>query len=199
MSTGFPFFLPAVHEGLHALRRNWGWLLTLGILEILAGIVAIAYPVQSTDVAMQVAGILLFIGAGVQFASAIWALRWGGFFLHLIIGLLYLFVGEVLFEHPFEGALIATWVLAVFLVAGGVIRIVGALSQRFAAWGWTLLSGIISLLLGIMIWRQWPVSGLWVIGTFVGIELIFSGWTWVMLAMAVRSIPEQMPPPNAPV
>jgi uncharacterized membrane protein HdeD (DUF308 family) len=64
-----------------------------------------------------------------------------------------------------------------------------AVLHRFSGWPWVVLNGVITLVLGVMIWRQWPESALWVIGLFLGIDLVFSGWTWVLLALAVRSIP----------
>jgi uncharacterized membrane protein HdeD (DUF308 family) len=189
MSTSFPYFLSRVAEESHALRRNWFWFLLLGILLIVAGTLAIMYPVLATLASVEVFGYLLVFGGAVEVVSAFWAGRWGGFFLHLLGGLLYLFIGAVLIERPGLGAAGYTLMLAVFFVAAGLFRIVFALGHRFSAWGWTLLSGVITLLLGILVWRQWPASALWVIGTFVGIELIFSGWSWVMLGLAVRKLP----------
>jgi uncharacterized membrane protein HdeD (DUF308 family) len=197
MSMGFPYFLPSVHEGLHALRRNWGWFLLLGILDVVVGIAAITHPGIATLTAVWFFGILLLIGAGVQFAAAIWGLRWGGFFVHLAVGVLYLFLGVIFLEHTVEAAAFWTLVLAVFFVAGGIIRMVVAVSQQYAAWGWSAFSGFVSLVLGVIVWRQWPIDTVWLIGTLVGIELIFHGWTWIMLALAVRSIPSpatQAPP-----
>ncbi len=91
--------------------------------------------------------------------------------------------------NPAVSAVALTLLIAVFLMIGGLFRILTALTVRFHHWIWVLLNGVISLLLGVMIWSQWPVSGLWVIGLFIGIDLIFYGWSLIMLAMAVRSIP----------
>jgi uncharacterized membrane protein HdeD (DUF308 family) len=77
--------------------------------------------------------------------------------------------------------------VAACLLVGGILRIVVSLVERFEGWGWSLLNGVVSLLLGAVIWRQWPLSSLWFIGLFVGIEMLFSGLSWVMLALAVRS------------
>jgi uncharacterized membrane protein HdeD (DUF308 family) len=71
------------------------------------------------------------------------------------------------------------------------MRIVLSLLERFEGWGWVLLNGVISLILGVGIWRQWPVSGFWVIGLFLGIEMVLSGWSWIMLGLAARSIQKQ--------
>jgi uncharacterized membrane protein HdeD (DUF308 family) len=190
MSTnGFPFFLSGVAEELHDLRRNWGWFLALGVALIAAGTLAILYPVLATFTTIEVFGFLLLFGAGVEAVSAFRAPRWGGLFLHLFTGLLYLFIGTVIVERPGLGAAGYTLMMAVFFVAAGLVRIVFALTQRFSGWGWALLSGAVSLLLGILIWRDLPASALWVIGTFVGIEMLFNGWMWVMLGLAARSLP----------
>jgi uncharacterized membrane protein HdeD (DUF308 family) len=90
-------------------------------------------------------------------------------------------------EEPATAAAAVTLMLAAFLFVGGLFRIIAALTERFPHWGWLLLSGVISLLLGILIWRQMPLSSLWVIGTFVGIEMIFSGWSWVALGLALHA------------
>lgn len=188
MSAGFPFFLGAATEELQGLGRHWVWLVGLGGALIVVGLLAIAFPIVATLRTVQVVGILLLCGAGVEVASAIWARRWRGFLLHLLTGLLYLFVGLAIVDRPALGAEGYTLMLAVFFVAGGLVRIFMAVSQRFHGWPWQLLSGAVTLLLGILIWRQLPVAALWVIGTFVGLDLMFNGWSWVMLGLAVRQL-----------
>ena len=190
MSAAFPYFLsPGADQELRPLRRNWGWLLALGILLILVGMAAISSPVVATLATVEIFGVFLLIAAVVEFASAIWAIGWGGFFPHLLCGLLSLFLGVLLVDRPGLGAAGYTLVLAVFFVAAGVLRVGHALSRRFSGWGWTLLSGAVTLLLGVLIWRDFPESALWVIGTFVGIDLVFNGLSWVMLGLAARALP----------
>jgi uncharacterized membrane protein HdeD (DUF308 family) len=173
---------------VEALRKSWCWFLALGIALILLGFAAIASPMVATFVTVELFGILLLIGAFVELGSTIWARGWSGFFHHLLSGLLYLFLGVVLVERPGLGAAGYTLVLAVFFVASGMVRVAFALTHHFEGRGWTILSGAISVLLGVMIWRQLPESALWVIGTFVGIELVFNGITWVMLGLGLRKI-----------
>jgi len=100
--------------------------------------------------------------------------------------------------HPQAAAITATgWlVLAAAFMVGGLFRIVSAAADRFHGWGWVLLNGVITLVLGVMIWREWPESALRVIGLFVGIDMLFAGWSWIMMALAVRSVPAQ---PSSPV
>jgi uncharacterized membrane protein HdeD (DUF308 family) len=186
MSTGFPLMAGAV-EG--RLRRNWGWFLVLGILLILAGVCAMRAPFMASFATVNVVGYLLLFGAGIEIASGIWTGTWGGFFLHLLGGLLYLFLGALILDRPLEAMAVYTLILAMFFVASGLVRMVFSLTHRFHGWGWMFLSGLVTFALGIMVWRQWPEAALWVIGLFVGIDLIFIGLSWVMLALAVRSLP----------
>jgi uncharacterized membrane protein HdeD (DUF308 family) len=189
MSSGFPYFRSQGEEDLQALRGAWLCFLSLGIALIVLGVLALSFPAVATEAVVLFTGILLICGAGVEMASAFWSRRWSGLFLHLLCGLLYLFAGVIFLDRPGEGAEFYTLMLAIFFVAGGVIRIVLALERRFSGWGWTVVSGIIALVLGIMIWRRLPGVAFWVIGTFVGIDLLFNGWSWIMLALAVRTIP----------
>src|SRR5262249_12593973 len=111
------------------------------------------------------------------------------FFLHLLAGLLHLILGVLMIEKPLRAAEILTLMLAVSFLIAGSIRIVVVLTERFSAWPVGLVNGIVTLLFGIASLEQWPESSYWVIGLFVGIDLIFNGWSWVMLALAVHAIP----------
>jgi uncharacterized membrane protein HdeD (DUF308 family) len=172
---------------LEALRKNWGWLVAFGLALILVGMCAISYSFIATITAMYVFGIFLLVGGAVQVVSAVWAHNWRGFFLHLLVGVLYLVGGLFLIEHPGVAAAGLTLMLAACFVVEGILRIVLPLTERFEGWGWVLLNGVITLVLGIMIWRRWPYDTEWVIGLFVGIDLIFNGWAWVMLGLGLKA------------
>jgi uncharacterized membrane protein HdeD (DUF308 family) len=90
-----------------------------------------------------------------------------------------------------ENTLLLTKILAIFLIVVGALDILSALIQRFHGWGWVLLNGGVTLLLGLLINRQWPSSALWVIGLFVGIEMLFNGWAWIMLSLGLKSYKEK--------
>ena len=115
--------------------------------------------------------------------------KWSGFFIDLLTGILYVVVGFMMIANPGESAAALTLLIAMFLMFGGIFRIVVAISTRYQHWGWLLLHGVVSLLLGISIWRQWPLSGLWVIGLFVGIDMLLNGWSLVMLGLAAHKLP----------
>lgn len=130
---------------------------------------------------------VLFITSGViQTIQAFQTRQSNGFFLDLLAGIFDLVIGVLLVTHPTAGALALTLLLAAFFLVGGLFRSVTALSLRFPNWGWSLLGGIVSLFLGILLWTEWPGSALWFIGMCIG--MIFHGWGWVMLTLAVRAV-----------
>jgi len=166
--------------------RNWGWFLALGIIMIILGTLALGSALVVTLVSMIFFGWLLIFSGVFEAVQSFWQRQWGGFFLHLLVGLLYALVGFMLVTNPGASAVALTLLMAIFFMVAGVFRIVAAITMRFPQWGWMMVSGIAALILGLLIWGQWPASGFWIIGLFIGIELIFTGWSWVMLALAAR-------------
>ncbi len=177
------------HE-LVAIRRRWVWLLALGIVLVVVGTIAIGMPLVTTLATALTIGVLLLLGGGVQLVGAFWTRDWSGFFLMLLMGVLYIVLGLLFVRQPIQAAEALTLLLACTLMVSGVFRIVGSLVHRFHQWGWIFFGGVLNLALGIMIWLQWPISGFWAIGLFVGIDMLFSGWTWIMLALRLRSLPK---------
>jgi uncharacterized membrane protein HdeD (DUF308 family) len=188
MSSVFPYFPSANATEMEFLRGKSLLAIALGGVLVLVGVLALSFPVITTVETAVVFGVLLLIAGALQMGTAVWARGWGGLFLHVLVGLLYAFVGLVLIDRPAIASVELTLVLAVFLVAAGLFRVVAALCLRFSGWGWSLLNGVIALVLGVLIWRGWPDDGVWVIGTLVGIELLFNGWSLVMLGLAGRSM-----------
>lgn len=173
-----------------AMRRNWIWLLILGIALMVLGTIALVTAVPFTVASVLLFGVLLVTGGLLHAFQAFGARDWTGVAVHLVLGLLYLVVGGVLMANPIGGAVSLTLVLGIFLLAAGIFRAVLALQMRPARnWGWLLLSGVIALVLGLVILAGWPGTGLWVIGLFVGIEFLVSGWGLVMFALGSRSVP----------
>jgi uncharacterized membrane protein HdeD (DUF308 family) len=173
------------------LRRSWGWFLALGVVLIVLGTIALGSALLMTVASVFFFGWLLIVGGVMEAVHAFWRKRWAGFFLDLLTGILYVVAGWMMVTNPKESAVLLTLLIAMFLVFEGVFRIVAALTARYPHWGWVLFNGVISVLLGILIWRQWPYSGLWVIGLFVGIEMLLNGWSLVMLSLTGRKLPEE--------
>ena len=170
-----------------SLREVWVFLMGMGIALMFLGLAAVGSSLIATFATVLVFGILLLLGAIFQVVTAFWGRSWRGFFLHLLTGVLYLVAGILLINNTVGAAMGLTLLVAVCLMVSGAVRIVLSAIERFDGWGWVFMNGIVSVLLGAAIWRQWPLSGLWVIGLFVGIEMLFSGLSWIMLAVAARS------------
>jgi uncharacterized membrane protein HdeD (DUF308 family) len=181
-------FGPRIEEDLRRLKDSWLWFVILGVALIVLGMAALSYSVLFTIASVEVFGFFLVIGAVVLIGASFFTGSWGGFFLTLLIGALQLITGVICVRHPAEAAIVYTLLLAVFFMVGGLVRIMVALSGQFRSWPWVLLNGIVTLVLGVLIWAQMPYSGLWVIGTFLGIDLIFNGASFLALGMGVRRL-----------
>ena len=173
-------------DELHHLRKHWLGLLLLGIALVLVGTMAIVSSFIATLATVTFFGTLLFIGAVLQMVNAVTCRNWRGFVVNLLAGILYGVVGLMMMTHPLQAAAGLTLLIAAAFMVGGIIRIVVAAIERFHGWPWVMLNGFISLFLGLYIWRHLPESAFWVIGMFVGIDLIFSGWSWIFLALGIR-------------
>lgn len=172
-----------------AIREKSGAFLLFGALMVFFGVAAIGWSCLATITiaAVWIFGVLLAAGGLTEIVSAV---RGGAHrLLHGLLGVLYLVVGAMIVSAPAVSAIKLTLVMAIFMIVSGVFRVVYALGHPGAQRGPLLLSGALSLMLGVMIYRQWPSSGLWVIGLFLGIELILTGWLWIALAMAARRLP----------
>jgi uncharacterized membrane protein HdeD (DUF308 family) len=180
------------HE-LEHLRSHWGWFMLLGCLLVACGTAAVVFPavMAATSVfAMLVLGVCLMLSGLATVVGSFWTGRWSGFLVQLLVGLIYLAAGFVVTGHPGVTLVMMTLFISVSFIVLGAFRIIGALLVRYPQWGWSLLNGAITLLAGIVIYRHLPADALWVIGLLVGLEMLFNGWTWIMLALAVRNIPK---------
>jgi uncharacterized membrane protein HdeD (DUF308 family) len=187
---------PRYHECLN-LHKCWFWFMTLGIALIVLGALAIGAAVITGLATVLVFACLLMAGGIVEIVNAFLARSWRGFFVHLLSGILHLLVGVLMIEYPDKTAKFFTLLLSLAFLVGGCLRIIVSLAERFPDWGWVLVNGIITAALGIAIWRHMAEDGFMVIGLFVGIDLIFNGWSWVMLALIVKT-PSPEPPPSEP-
>jgi uncharacterized membrane protein HdeD (DUF308 family) len=180
---------PFVRENVRALRANWFWFALLGAALLILGLAALSYSVLATVATALVFGYFLLAAGVFYLVGAFFTRGWGGFFLSLLAGVLHLAAGFIVLNHPLEALVVYTLLMAVFFFVEGLFRIVAALAGRFHHWGWVLLNGVITLLLGVLIWRQWPWSGLYVVGLFVGINLIISGANYIALGLTARRLP----------
>jgi len=175
-------------SGIDEVRKHSTWFLVIGIALVILGMIAIGYAVEMTIVSVLFLGWLLIIGGIFEVIHGFSRRQWSGFFINLLAGVLYAVAGVVMIANPALAAVSLTLLIAIILIVAGLFRLVVAFSTPLHHRGWLILNGVISILLGVMIWRSWPVSGLWVIGLFIGIDMIFDGWTEIMLALTARRL-----------
>jgi uncharacterized membrane protein HdeD (DUF308 family) len=189
MSTNQFTYNPFV-AGINEIRSSWGWFLTAGIGLLVLGAICIIGSVAATFATILVVGWLLLFGGVVALVHAFRMRTWSGFFLYFVTALLRGFTGYLLIRYPLAGALTFTLVLALFFVVGGLLRTIGAAMMKFLNWGWIVFSGVVSVVLGIMLLVQMPVSSLWFLGFAVGVEMLVDGGSLVGFATAIHGLPK---------
>jgi uncharacterized membrane protein HdeD (DUF308 family) len=173
--------------GLEPLRAKSGWIVALGVVYVIAGLIALGSVVFATVVTVFVVGIMMLVAGIAEVINAFQVKSWGKFLLWLLLGLLYIVAGFATFENPLFAAAVFTLVLGFALIASGVMRIVLAFGMKQETpWIWVAVSGVITLLLGLIIVVHWPVSGLYILGLFLGIDLVIAGVSWIGIGFGLR-------------
>jgi uncharacterized membrane protein HdeD (DUF308 family) len=172
----------------HEIVQYWGWFLAFGIGVLILGIAAVVRSVAATVVSMLFFGWLLVLASGIEIAQAVMVGHWVGFFQHLLTAILFGIVGLLIVMRPVVSAEVATVFMAMFFLIGGLFQMISSVAVALPGWGWQTADGLLTFVLGLLVLAQWPASGLWVIGLFVGIDLIFYGATWIALALGLRAM-----------
>lgn len=170
------------------LEKNWGWLLAFGLLSIALGTIGLGMTFMLTELAIVFFAALLIVGGVFQLLDALKCNGWKSTGWHVLIALLYVAAGVYMTLHPTLAAVSLTLLLGAMFIAVGLLRAIMAFQVKPAkGWWWPLVSGVISLILGGLILAEWPQSGLFIIGLFIAIELIFNGWSYLFIALAARA------------
>jgi uncharacterized membrane protein HdeD (DUF308 family) len=165
-----------------------GWVIFAGISLLVLGIAALMYDVTATIASVVLFGWLLTVAGFTQIVHAFQVRTWSGFFLYLLDGILRATAGTLLVLYPGTGAETLTLVLSFYFIVGGLFKTFASISLQFPSWGWSVASGLVSVVLGVMLAVQWPASGMWFIGLAVGIDLILYGWALLMFAAAIKRL-----------
>jgi len=169
------------------LRAGSGWIIALGVVYVIAGFIALGSVMMATVASVFVVGVMMIIAGVAEVFNAFQIKTWGKFLVWALLGVLYIIAGFFAFENPLLAAAVLTLVLGASLVASGLVRIFLAFSmKRESPWIWVALSGVITLLLGGIILAHWPVSSVYTLGIFLGIDLIFAGTSWIGLGFGLR-------------
>lgn len=173
--------------GLEELRANWRWLVGLGIVWMVLGALAIIVPFGATLAFEILLGAIFAVGGVIQIAQAFRLRNWKGYGTNMLGGVLALVLGVLLLVYPFQGVLTLTLFLGAFFIVSGVVQVISALQHReLRNWGWILASGILGIVVGVLILLGWPSTAVWAIGVLVGIELIVTGWSLLMIGLSAR-------------
>jgi len=183
--------------GHEELRRFWNWLLILGIILVVVGVIDLGFVPWVTEAFVIYYGLVLLFSGVVGGVQAFRFRRGAAFFLGLLSAVLDVVVGLLMLNYTWDAAAIMTLLLAAFFLVTGLFRILTSISWRFPNWGWSLLAGVVSVLLGLAIWRRWPLSIYWTVGLFVGLEMLFRGWALIMLSLAARRLTAKAGQPGA--
>jgi uncharacterized membrane protein HdeD (DUF308 family) len=175
--------------GIAEVRRSWGWFLALGILLMVLGATCIAKAQTATTFSIRALGWILVISGVFWLMNSLFTVALPVFFLFLLNALIRGGVGYLLIRHPNAGAEGVTMVLAVLFVVGGLFRTAGASVIKFPWWGWTLLSGVVAVGLGVYLLANWPVASTFFVGIVIGVDLLFDGGALIAFAAAIRSLP----------
>src|SRR5215469_3316309 len=173
--------------GLAPLRAKSGWIVALGVVYVIAGLIALGSVVFATVVTVFIVGVMLLLSGVAEVISAFQIKNLVKFLPWMLLGGLYIVAGFLTFENPLLAAAILTLLLGFALVASGIMRIVLAFSMKQEMpWVWVAVSGVITLLLGLIILVHWPVSGLYILGLFLGVDLIIAGMGWIGIGLGLK-------------
>jgi uncharacterized membrane protein HdeD (DUF308 family) len=171
------------------VKKSGGLVVLLGILTIVLGVLCMGAPLVTGLAVGMLAGGFLLIGGIFKIIFAFKAPTWGKGILGFLLGALTILCGLIMLGRPLLGLASLTLVLAAYFLVDGIFEIIVAFQIKpMKGWGWTLVSGIAAVLLGYLIWRQWPLSGAWAIGILVGINLIMSGWSMIAFGGVTRAV-----------
>jgi len=172
-------------------HKNAGWLVALGVLQVVIGVVVLAAPLAGGLTVTLVIGMAMIFGGIARLVAAFAADSFGIGALAFVWGLIVAATGFYIFTNPGVGLVTLTLVLSMMFFVSGITECVAAFQVKpERGWGWMLTGGIVTVLLAFMIWRQFPFSGIWLVGTLLGVNLLMSGMTTVMIGSAARKLTE---------
>lgn len=171
------------------IRAQWGWYVALGAALVVLAIFACLNLYAATVASVYMVGVLMLVGAVAQVVHASRVRRWGGFIAWLLSGLLYAAAGVLTFTNPLLAAATLTLLLALALIASGLMRIWWSAALRpLRGWSWVTTSGVISVLAGLVFVAGWPQNALWLLGMLLVFDLAFQGIAAIAFGLTLRRL-----------
>ncbi|WP_342643114.1 HdeD family acid-resistance protein [Rhodoligotrophos ferricapiens] len=166
----------------NSITTNRRWFVALGIALLVIGFLAIIFPIVFTLTAQVLVGIAMLVGGIAVLVHAFSERSWGGLIWEILVGALYVIAGLYFIFDPLGGMVAFTIALAAFFIVDGVFRIImGVKARPHSGAVWAIIGGIVSILLGVLIWSGLPGSATWAVGTLLGINLAFAGATFLAM------------------
>lgn len=174
-------------KGLAEVKQHRGSLLVAGIISLILGTIAILAPLAATVAVVWIIGAVILVQGVIQLIHCFKSAQWSAFAWNLLWAVVYIIAGGLILARPLLGAVTITLLLAAFFIVEGVVKLGLAMKLKPAPrWGWVFFSGIMGLVLGLIIFAGWPGDSLAIMGLLLGIDLIFGGWSMIMLASAAK-------------
>lgn len=176
-----------IAEALVELQARWGWFVGLGIVLLVLGMLALAYVFVATLASVIFIGALMAVAGAGQLVHA-WRIKQiHGFIFWSVSGVFYLGAGVFAMLYPVQGASLLTLLFGSMLIAVGALRTWLWFNNRGQrGWGWLGISGVLTLLVGILIAANWPGNSVWILGLLLAIDLLFQGWSALLLGLVLR-------------
>ena len=172
-----------------SFSRTWKWMAALAAISIIGGVLALLNPFGATIFAVTLAGWIFLIQGAVQVVHSFRIRDWSGFMWSLGLGVLSLIVGVVLVADPLAGSVSLTLLVAILFLVTGIAKAMFAFSLRpVGGWAWVLLSGLVSVLLGVMILANFPAAAATILGLLLGVELLSNGVLFMFVALGLRKL-----------
>ncbi len=172
------------------MKESWGWMMLLGIIFLIGGLLAFGAPVTASITVAIYVGVALVIAGLFGIAHAFRVREWGGFLWMLAVGIVMVLGGGSIVYNPVVGALTLTWVLSIVFVAKGIFQVMAGLQWRpRSGWGWLVAAGLIAILAGVLIILGWPFTALTAPGFIAGVSLVMTGASYVAMALMTRRMP----------
>ena len=180
---------PVSISNLRPFAQNGAGFSALGVIYLVVGMIALGSVVMATAASVLIVGVMMVIAGAAEIFNAFQIKTWGKFLIWLLLGALYVIAGFLTFQNPLLAAAVLTLMLGVALLISGIMRVILAFSMKQGMpWIWVLISGVVTLLLGLMILSRWPLSSLYVIGIFLGIDLVIAGASWIAMAFGLKNL-----------
>ena len=180
--------LHSLGDGVERLRSKWGWFFAYGIVTAVMGMLALVLVGTATIASVYMIAFFMILVGGAEIAMGLRAKTWGWLAIYVVVGLLYVVAGAFALAQPLVAAAFYTLMLGAALLVTGLLRIFAATKITSGPKGLLILAGIITAMLGLMIIMDWPGASTYVLGLFLGLDLLFYGTGWAAFAMRLRTL-----------